>query len=63
MTPLTEENGWKLMTDIPRSDFLVPLVVDTAGTFPFEVAESMIILEIKEVRETNRYGYTRGCAN
>lgn len=49
----TEENGWKLTTDIPRSDFLVPLVVDTAGAFPFEVAESMIRLEIKEARETN----------
>lgn len=53
ITSTTEENGWKLTTDIPRSDFLVPLVVDTAGTFPFEVAESMIILEIKEARETN----------
>jgi len=53
ITSTTEENGWKLTTDIPRSDFLVPLVVDTAGAFPFEVAESMIILEIKEARETN----------
>jgi hypothetical protein len=53
ITSTTEENGWKLTTDIPRSDFLVPLVVDTAGTFPFEVAESIIILEIKEARETN----------
>lgn len=53
ITSITEENGWKLTTDIPRSDFLVPLVVDTAGSFPFEVAESMIILEIKEARETN----------
>lgn len=53
ITSTTEENGWKLTTDIPRSDFLVPLVVDTAGSFPFEVAESMIILEIKEARETN----------
>lgn len=53
ITSITEENGWKLTTDIPRSDFLVPLVVDTAGTFPFEVAESIIILEIKEARETN----------
>ncbi|MDU3374619.1 MAG: pectate lyase-like adhesive domain-containing protein, partial [Enterococcus casseliflavus] len=53
ITPTTEENGWKLTTDTPRSDFLVPVVVDTAGSFPFEVAESMIILEIKEARETN----------
>lgn len=53
ITSTTEENVWKLTTDIPRSDFLVPLVVDTAGTFPFEVAESIIILEIKEARETN----------
>ncbi|WP_429960092.1 WxL domain-containing protein [Enterococcus sp. AZ012] len=53
ITSTTEENGWKLTTDIPRSDFLVPLVVDTAGAFPFEVAESMIRLEIKEARETN----------
>ena len=53
ITSTTEENGWKLTTDIPRSDFLVPLVVDTAGAFPFEVAESMIILEIKEARETS----------
>ncbi|MEC5315747.1 WxL domain-containing protein [Enterococcus casseliflavus] len=53
ITSTTEENGWKLTTDIPKSDFLVPLVVDTAGAFPFEVAESMIILEIKEARETN----------
>ncbi|MDV7738049.1 hypothetical protein PSH02_13655 [Enterococcus casseliflavus] len=53
MTPLTEENGWKLMTDTPRSDFLVPLIVDTAGSFPFEAADSMIMLEIKEASETN----------
>ncbi|MBE9894627.1 WxL domain-containing protein [Enterococcus casseliflavus] len=53
ITSTTEENGWKLTTDIPRSDFLVPLVVDTAGAFPFEVAESMIRLEIKEAREAN----------
>ena len=53
ITPTTEENGWKLTTDTPRSDFSVPVVVDTAGSFPFEVAESMIILEIKEARETN----------
>lgn len=53
MTPLTEENGWKLTTDTPRSDFLVPLIVDTAGSFPFEAADSMIMLEIKEARETN----------
>ena len=53
MTPTAEENGWKLTTDTPRSDFLVPLIVDTAGSFPFEVAESMIILEIKKASETN----------
>ncbi|MER2117305.1 MAG: pectate lyase-like adhesive domain-containing protein, partial [Enterococcus casseliflavus] len=53
MTPLTEENGWKLMTDTPRSDFLVPLIVDTAGAFPFEAADSMIMLEIKEASEIN----------
>ena len=51
ITPLTEENGWKLTTDTPRSDFLVPLIVDTAGSFPFEAADSMIMLEIKEARE------------
>lgn len=53
ITPLTEENGWKLMIDTPRSDFLVPLIVDAAGSFPFEAADSMIMLEIKEARETN----------